>query len=120
LAGESHIEEPDRANPKDAIEEGMCVGYARKIEPDMQIREVDITQDAASRAEERLKTLMAQGPADGDNEWAMLNSRKIAAGYALRRQALEDVSKLGASSEQAMASSKAFCTWLIEEGFWYD
>lgn len=106
------------AGPVLAEEPELCGAYPRMIEPDMQIKESDLTTSAALQAARYLET----NPPDPsrDQDFGRLNKLKIVLGYALRNQALEDVAKFGATSAQAKASTIEFCTWLAEKGFWND
>jgi hypothetical protein len=104
--------------PAVAAEPELCNTYPRKIEPDMQIKESDLSTSAALKAAKDLEKSLVS--ASRDQEFGTLNRLKIVLGYALRHQALEDAAQFGATSAQAKASTSAFCTWLVEKGFWYD
>jgi hypothetical protein len=101
-----------------AAEPELCSTYPRKIEPDMQIKESDLNTTAALKAAKDLEKNRAS--ASRDQEFGTLNRLKTVLGYTLRRQALEDAAQFGAASAQAKASTKSFCTWLVEKGFWHD
>jgi hypothetical protein len=106
------------SGPVLAAEPELCGAYPRKIEPDMQIKESDLTTSAALQAAKDLEK--ASPNMSGNPDFATLNRQKIVLGYTLRRQALEDAAKFGATSTQAKASVTAFCAWLVEKGFWYE
>jgi hypothetical protein len=101
-----------------AAEPELCGVYPRKIEPDMQIKESDLNTAAALKASRELEKNLAS--ASRNQDFGTLNRLKIVLGYTLRRQALEDAAQFGATSTQARASANAFCTWLVEKGFWHD
>ena len=106
------------AAPALAAEPERCGAYPRKIEPDMQINESDLTTAAALQAAKALENKPAGALREQD--FGTLNRLKVVLGYALRRQALEDAAQFGATSAQAKASTAAFCSWLVEKGFRYD
>lgn len=101
-----------------AAEPELCGRYSRKIEPDMQIKESDLTTSAALQAANDLEKSLPN--ISRGQDFGTLNKLKIVRGYTLRRQALEDAAQFGATSAQAEASTTTFCAWLIEKGFWYD
>lgn len=101
-----------------ASEPELCNKYPRKIEPDMQIKESDLGTKAAIEAAKYLEQNSSN--VVGDKNFGTLNRLKVVLGYTLRRQALEDTARFGESSVEAKASAAAFCTWLVEKGFWYD
>jgi hypothetical protein len=104
--------------PVFAAEPELCSTYPRKIELDMQIKESDLSTSAASKAAKGLEKSFAS--ASRDQEFGTLNRLKIVLGYTLRRQTLEDAAQFGATSTQTKESTNAFCTWLVEKGFWHD
>ena len=106
------------AVPVMAAEPVLCSAHPSKIEPDMQIKESDLTTSAALQAVKELEKNLPN--ASGEQNFGTLNRLKIVLGYTLRRQALEDAAQFGATSAQAKASTTAFCTWLAQKGFWYD
>lgn len=106
------------AGPVLAAEPELCGAYPRKIEPDMQIKESDLTTSATLQAVKDLDRNLPN--ASREQDFGTLNRLKTVLGYTLRRQALEDAAQFGATSAQAKASTTAFCTWLVEKGFWYD
>ncbi len=101
-----------------AAEPELCGAYPRKIEPDMQIKESDLNTQAALQATKDLEKGHVNSSAEQD--FGTLNKLKIVLGYTLRRQALEDAARFGPTSTQAKESTAAFCTWLVEKGFWHD
>jgi hypothetical protein len=101
-----------------AAEPELCSSYPRKIEPDMQIKESDLSTAAALNAVKNLERDLAS--ASRAQDFGTLNRLKIVLGYTLRRQALEDAAQFGATSEQSKTSTAAFCSWLVEKGFRYD
>jgi len=106
------------SGPVLAAEPELCGAYPRKIEPDMQIQELDLTTSRALQAVKDLEKNLPKGSREHD--FGTLNRLKVVLGYTLRRQALEDAAQFGATSTPAKASTTAFCTWLVEKGFWYD
>ena len=106
------------AGPVLAADPELCSAYTRKTEPDMQIKESDLTTSAALQA---AKDLEKNPPsALREQDFGALNRLKIVLGYTLRRQALEDAAQFGTSSAKAKASTAEFCTWLVQKGFRYD
>jgi hypothetical protein len=99
---------------------GLCKSVVNRIEPDMRIRESDLDQAAASAATEKLRQMIDRGQVDGEFRFGALNQVKIIRGHLLLRQAQADRQASGASSPEARGSEKAFCDWLVKDGFWYD
>ncbi|HEY1137423.1 MAG TPA: hypothetical protein VGE64_08020 [Xanthomonadaceae bacterium] len=99
---------------------GLCKGVVNRIQPDMRIRESDLDQAAASAATEKLRQMIDGGQVDGEFRFGALNQLKIIRGHLLLRQAQADRQASGASSPKARGSEKAFCDWLVKDGFWYD
>jgi hypothetical protein len=106
------------AGPVLAAEPELCGTYPRKTEPDMQIKESELSTSAALKAVEELEKDLPN--ASREQNFGTLNRLKIVLGYTLRRKALEDSAEFGATSAQANASTTAYCTWLVQKGFWYD
>ena len=106
------------ASPVLAGDPELCGAYPRKIETDMQINESDLTTAAALTAAKDLGSAVPS--ASRADDFGSLNRLKIVLGYALRRQAIEDAAQFGATSAEAKASATAFCSWLVQKGFWHD
>ena len=50
----------------------------------------------------------------------MLNAVKVIDGHVRREQALALRREAGPDAAETRAVTEAFCTWLADEGFWYD
>lgn len=88
----------------------LCAGWDNPIEEDHQIRESDLTSEAAAEAKAFLEA--RPSPREGVLlDFEARNQEKILKGYSLKQAAY-------ASGKHA--DRKAFCTWLTKEGFWYD
>lgn len=88
----------------------LCADWKSSVDEDMRIPESDLTYESAEKA---LAILNSQRtvPIAGDLRIRYLNSEKILRGYALRQLAL---------ALRTPEATKSFCSWLVEEGFWYD
>lgn len=102
------------ANPE------LCVGFENNIQPDMRIRESDLTQSAAAKAADKLRSMIDRGEVDGEFQFGALNQEKIIHGHILLRQAHADRKEFGPDSSEARDSVGVLCRWLSSEGFWYD
>ena len=98
----------------------LCRGFPNSVEPDMRVLEVDLNRAAAVEAATRLKEMIERGELDGEFHFGALNRIKIIQGHMLLRQAIGDRETFGIASAEAKASVAALCTWLGQEGFWYD
>lgn len=98
----------------------LCSGVKSKIEPDMQIREADLDRTAAVAAAEKLKGMIDHGELSGEFQFGALNQLKIIQGHVLLQKAKADALELGANSPESKDSTRALCSWLTKEGFWYD
>ena len=98
----------------------LCPDPPGKIEPDLQIREPDLTTRAAREAAEQLGPMLERLSPDPVHDFGVRNRLQRLTGYTLRQQALEDIDHAGPSSREAEASVRTFCDWLAERGFWYD
>jgi hypothetical protein len=87
----------------------ICAGRPNPIEPDMRIRESQLTPE---RVQSALHFLKLHGDTDKDDEYhfGRKNSKRTLRGYELKLAALK-----GGTME-----IDAFCQWLAKEGFWYD
>lgn len=99
---------------------GLCKGVVNRIEPDMRIRESDMDLAAASAATDKLRQMIDRGQVDGEFRFGALNQVKIIRGHLLLRQAQADRQVFGGGSSEATRSEKAFCDWLVKDGFWHD
>lgn len=98
----------------------LCAGVVNKIEPEMRIRETDLTREKAAEAAAKLRDLIERGHVDGEFQHGALNQLKIVHGHILLQQARNDSNKFGQESAEARDSTDAFCRWLVKDGFWYD
>lgn len=98
----------------------LCRGIPSRIEPDMRIRESDLTREKAAQAARDLATMIEHGEWSNEFEMGALNRSKIVQGHLKLRQAQADRKTLGPASAEATASTKRFCDWLVKDGFWYD
>ena len=88
----------------------LCADWKKSIDEDMRILESDLTYESAEKALAFLHSQKSE-PIVGDLRLGYLNSEKILRGYALRQLAL---------ALRTPEATKSFCSWLVEEGFWYD
>lgn len=88
----------------------LCADWESSIAEDMRILESDLTYERAEKALATLNSHKSE-PIAGDMKFGYLNSEKILRGYALRQVAL---------ALRTPEAAKSFCSWLVEEGFWYD
>ena len=100
----------------------LCAGIERRIEPDMQVQESDLTTARALAAARELDGLLDEADAGFDQERAhgIHNRLQVLTGYTLRQQALEDAATYGGEADAAKRSRNEFCTWLVDEGAWSD
>jgi len=98
----------------------LCAGTVRPTELEMQIQESDLGQKEAVAASEALRDMVRRGVVDGESNYGALNQLKILHGHVLLQQALADRKNYGADSVEAKDSQNAFCSWLVQDGFWYD
>lgn len=98
----------------------LCHGVTCEIEPDMRILESQLTQSAAIRGTESLKSMIERDHLGGESQFGAFNSSKIIYGYILLRQAQTDRKESGPDSVESVKSTRIFCDWLSKEGFWYD
>ena len=98
----------------------LCGKYERKIDPDMQIRESDLSTENARDAAADLQRILQRDVDAKKNQFATMNRLQVMVGYTLRQVALEDIAQYGKGSTKAQGSEKKFCNWLVEKGFWYD
>ncbi len=103
-----------------ATEPELCSGVESKIEPDMQILESDLNRAEAASAADKLRGMIGRGELSGEFHFGALNQLKLIQGHMLLQQAHSDRREFGPSSTEAGDSTKALCTWLGKEGFWYD
>ncbi len=93
-----------------SAEAPLCTGWKSSIAEDMRLQERDLTYERADNALATLNSLKSE-PIAGEAKLAYLNSEKILRGYSLRQVAL---------ALRTPEAVKSFCSWLVEEGFWYD
>lgn len=98
----------------------LCAGLRSSIAPDMQIREADLTREAAVEAAELLASRIRDDALDGEMQLGVLSGKKIIEGYLLRRQAERWSAELGPKDPAAVEAREVFCNWLTTEGFLYD
>jgi hypothetical protein len=98
----------------------LCGDVENRIEPDMRILESDLTQSAAIKASDKLRSMIERGDLSGEFQFGALNQSKIIYGHVLLRQAQADRKEFGPDSAEARDSVTALCAWLSSEGFWYD
>lgn len=110
-------EPPGAAVPADTA---LCEGTPRQIEPDMRIEESHLDRTSALEATDRLRARIAAGELHGDLAFGVLNAVKVIDGHVRREQALAARREAGPDAAETRAATEAFCTWLADEGFWYD
>lgn len=101
-------------------EPSLCSGTESKIEPDMQIRESDLSRPAAAAAAEKLRDMINRGQLGGEFQFGVQNQLKIVQGHVLLQQARSDRVAFGPASPEAQGSKATLCRWLSNDGFWYD
>jgi hypothetical protein len=89
-------------------EELLCTQWENPIAENMRVLETDLSHLSAERS---LQFLKSEPPCSNDQRFACLNAAKILRGYSLRQIAL---------AVRTPESTSAFCSWLVEDGFWYD
>ncbi len=96
----------------DAPKGSICEGWKFNIEPDMQINDADLTEQSARKAIDWLsENLTKEGRLIS---FGKENSLKRIRGYIFKK------SYLDSKSVNKEIMRKSYCTWLKNEGFWYD
>lgn len=98
----------------------LCRSIPNRIEPDMRIQESDLTREKAAQAATELAAMIERGEVDEGSQFGALNRLKIIKGHVLLRQTQVDRKTYGPISPEARDSTKSFCDWLVNEGFWHD
>ena len=96
----------------DAPAGSICEGWKFNIEPDMQIYDIDLTEENAQKAVDWLaENLTKEGHLIS---FGKENSLKRIRGYILKKSFLDS------NSPNKEIMRKSYCTWLKNDGFWYD
>lgn len=98
----------------------LCADTPRQTVADMRIEESHLDQAAALDAADRLRARIAAGELYGDLAFGVFNAVKVIDGHVRREQALAARREAGPDAAETRAATEAFCTWLADEGFWYD
>ena len=90
----------------------ICEGWEFKIEPDMQITDADLTKKTVLDALKWLKeNIDKKGFLYG---FGKSNKLKIVQGFILKSDFMNS------ETEGKNESREFYCSWLRDEGFWYD